>query len=65
MSGSPAISSFHGSTKMVLLAETGAAPELPADLPELKSVLGAQVAAALLREPVTVRSPGRFSPPRS
>jgi hypothetical protein len=61
--GSVAVSGID--REVVLLAETGAAPELPADLPELKSVVSAQVGAALLREPVTVRSPGRFSPPRS
>jgi hypothetical protein len=50
---------------VVFLAENGTAPGLPADLPELKRVVRAQVGATLLREPITVRSPGRFSPPRS
>jgi hypothetical protein len=39
---------------VVLLAETGTAPGLPADLPELKQTIGEQVGAALLREPITV-----------
>ncbi|MUL49066.1 hypothetical protein FZI85_19760 [Mycobacterium sp. CBMA293] len=50
---------------VVLLAETGTAPGLPADLPELHRVVSAQVSAALQRPPVTIRSPGRFSPPRA
>jgi hypothetical protein len=47
---------------VVLLAETGTAPGLPADLAELKRIVNSQVGAALLREPVAVHSPGRFSP---
>jgi hypothetical protein len=50
--------------EVVLLAESGTAPGLPADLPELKRVVSEQVAAALRREPIEVHSPGRFSPPR-
>jgi hypothetical protein len=61
--GSVAVSGLGND--VVLLAETGTAPGLPADLPELKQVVGTQVGAALLREPITVHSPGRFSPPRS
>lgn len=49
---------------VVLLAETGTAPGLPADLPELERVVTKQVSAALLRDPVTVHSPGRFSTPQ-
>lgn len=48
-----------------LRAETVTASGLPAGLPELKRVVNSQVAAALLREPITVHSPGRFSPRRS
>lgn len=50
---------------VVLLAETGTAPGLPADLPELQRVVSAQVSAALQRPPVTIHSPGRFSTPRA
>lgn len=50
---------------VVLLAETGTAPGLPADLPELKRVVSAQVSAALQRPPATIHSPGRFSTPRA
>lgn len=53
---------------VVLLAEAGteagAAPGLPADLSELKRIVGGQVSEALGREPVTVYSPGRFTPRR-
>lgn len=49
---------------VVLLAETGSAPGLPADLPELQRVVSAQVSAALQRPPSTIHSPGRFSTPR-
>jgi hypothetical protein len=61
--GSVAVSGIDNDA--VLLAETGTAPGLPADLLELKQAVGEQVGAALLREPITVHSPGRFSPPQA
>ncbi|MGV9799586.1 hypothetical protein ACWDTP_16195 [Mycobacterium sp. NPDC003449] len=50
--------------EVVLLAETGTAPGLPEDLPDLESAVKERVREALLREPVIVRSPGRFAPMR-
>jgi hypothetical protein len=50
---------------VVLLAETGTAPGLPADSTELRQVVTQQVTGALARPAVTVHSPGRFSPPRN
>ncbi|WP_166902401.1 hypothetical protein [Mycobacterium sp. DL440] len=50
--------------EVVLLAEAGTAPGLPDDLSELKSIVEKQVKDALQREPVAVRSPGRFTPLR-
>jgi hypothetical protein len=60
--GSVAVSGINND--VVLLAETATAPGLPADLQELKQAVGEQVGAALLGDPITVRSLGRFSPPR-
>jgi hypothetical protein len=48
---------------VVLLAETGSAPELPSNSQELRQVVIQQVTDALARPAVTVHSPGRFTPP--
>ncbi|MGU3497684.1 hypothetical protein [Mycobacterium sp. C31M] len=50
---------------VVLLAETGSAPGLPETKEELRRFVDEQVSAALQSNPVTVTSPGRFSPRRS
>ena len=47
---------------VVLLAEPGTAPGLPATSAELKETVIQQVTAALGRSPVAVLSPGRFTP---
>lgn len=47
---------------VILLAETGSAPGLPADGVELRRVVVEQVTAALARPAVTINSPGRFTP---
>jgi hypothetical protein len=49
---------------VVLLAETGSAPGLPKDSAELRQVVSQQVTAALAKLPVTIHSPGRFTPPQ-
>jgi hypothetical protein len=46
---------------VVLLAEPGTAPGLPANSTELKQAVVQQITAALGRSPVTVFSPGRFA----
>lgn len=47
---------------VVLLAEPGDAPGLPADQEELERTVRDQIAYALTSPPVPVRSPGRFTP---
>jgi hypothetical protein len=47
---------------VVLLAEPGTAPGLPATSDELKETVMQQITVALGRSPVAVLSPGRFTP---
>ncbi|WP_157516741.1 hypothetical protein [Mycobacterium sp. MS1601] len=48
--------------QVVLFAEPGEAPQLPAGPAELRDVVSQQVGAALRAPAVTIHSPGRFSP---
>lgn len=50
---------------VVLLAEPGTAPDLPATSTELKQTVVEQVTAALGRPAVTILSPGRFAPQKN
>lgn len=50
---------------VILLAEAGSAPGLPADGAELRQVVVERIAAALARPAVRITSPGRFTPSRS
>jgi hypothetical protein len=48
---------------VVLLAESGTAPDLASDSAELRQVVAQQITDALARPAVTIHSPGLFAPP--
>jgi hypothetical protein len=50
------------SEPVVLLSETGWAPELPKNKDELRRTVAEQVSDAFTRPPVHIFSPGRFAP---
>jgi len=52
------------SNPVVLLTETGWAPELPSNSQELKQAVVDRITRALSESPATIHSPGRFTPPR-